>query len=195
MKKACVFMISALAAYFILISGASAQDAKFSKEDYEITVPKRVSIETMVQLGKYDYTDSICGEIYPGCESVHIYEKVKVTILQFEGIVGTDEVYQAMIKNGYRPAKFQELLALGAEMPDLQKQYNIIAFGSFWKDQDKGYAFGLKLCSYTTFDTATRNISKLRGLKEVCLDKKWKNFNRFLAVYEGASLRQSLALD
>lgn len=205
MKKVFAFTVIILTNYFLLTTGTSAQNTqeikfpteeiKFSKEEFEITVPCLVSLETRVKLGHYNYRDSsICGEIYPGCESVHISERVKITLIKFNQFVGTDEVYQIMLDSGYRPAKFQELLALGAEMPDLQKQYDIVAFGSFWKDQDKGYAFGLKLCSAYAFKARER--TQLRGLKEVNLDKKWEPYClRFAAVYEGDSYKKNLALD
>jgi len=41
-----------------------------------------------------------------------------------------------MAKAGYRPAPIEDLLALGASQPELQKKFLIVALGSQWRSPD-----------------------------------------------------------
>lgn len=43
-----------------------------------------------------------------------------------------------MDKAGYRPANIAELLALGAQYPDIQRQFPIVALGSVWRLRSSG---------------------------------------------------------
>ena len=38
-----------------------------------------------------------------------------------------------MQREGFRPARIEELLALGAQHPELQRSFPIVALGSVWK--------------------------------------------------------------
>lgn len=58
-----------------------------------------------------------------------------------------------MRKAGFRPALIEDLLALGAEYPELQKQFPIVALGSVW--QDPG---GRRRVPYLRWDGGGRDL-------------------------------------
>ena len=47
--------------------------------------------------------------------------------------MSSKEAEKEMEKAGFRPATLPELLALGRDYPDLQKQFLIAALGSVWR--------------------------------------------------------------
>ncbi len=63
------------------------------------------------------------------------------------------------------------LLALGAEYPDLQKEFPIVALGSVWRDLG-----GRRLVAYLAYWRSKRSL----GLRWVGLD--WGGPCRFLAA-------------
>jgi len=56
----------------------------------------------------------------------------EIYLIDFDQVVNTNEVIEAIDKLIFRPAELPELAALGHEFPELQKRGCIIALGSVW---------------------------------------------------------------
>jgi len=102
---------------------------------YSITVDYNRSLAEMIEAGNYDwFNDDINRENFPvSGESKH---QVPVTLFHFDRYIKSDDAIAEMKKEGYRPAKIEELLALGSAQPDLQREFPIIALGSAWRNLD-----------------------------------------------------------
>jgi hypothetical protein len=81
----------------------------------------------------------------------------------------SEQVIVEIDKAGYRPAKIEELLALGEAQPDLQRQFPIVALGSVWRDSD-----GSRYVPYLSSSAAER------GLSLHCFGRDWSGLYRFL---------------
>lgn len=86
----------------------------------------------MVSAGKYDWVNS---DITPGHFPVKGsgQEERKIALFHFGRAMTSEQAIAKMDKAGYRPAKTEGLLSLGASQPGLQKQFPIVAVGSVWQ--------------------------------------------------------------
>jgi len=139
----------------------------------------------MIAAGKYDWINSdITAEHFPlnGAGK----RKVRVELLHFnqyfkngdEAIAKLKEVNDWLVQQGanyrYRFACIEELLALGAVRPDLQRQFPIAALGSIWRRAgDRNFA-------YLRRDDARRYLSLS------CLEDDFGGGWRFAVVREHA---------
>ncbi len=93
------------------------------------------TVEQMVEAGKYDWKNSDIGsKNFP----VKRREsgKVEVHLFHFNRAVSSDDAIKELGRMGFRPAELPELLALGAQHPEEQRKYPIIALGSVWRSPD-----------------------------------------------------------
>jgi hypothetical protein len=58
----------------------------------------------------------------------------EVALFHFDKNITSEAAIAEMDKAGYRPAKIEELLALGEFHPDLQREFPIVALGSSWRN-------------------------------------------------------------
>ncbi len=84
---------------------------------------------------------------------------------------GTGEVLAEMKNRGLRPATLPELLAFGAQFPDEQRKYPIVALGSAWK-----YFEG---CNFVPALVGQDNERRLSLYFDDCFTK-WNSAYRFL---------------
>lgn len=104
---------------------------------FAVTVNRDLSLADMIAAGQYDWLDSgITAERFPVSGSGA--SEVEIVLVHFGRDMSTDAVLKELDVRGYRPAKIEELLALGAAQPELQRQYPIIALASVWRDP-RGY--------------------------------------------------------
>jgi len=103
---------------------------------YRVTVNYALTLEQMIQAGKYD---AINPDITESNFPVNVRDngEVKVHLVPFDCIMKTDDVLVELNKQGLRPAELPELLALGAQYPELQRRFPIVALGSVWQDPDR----------------------------------------------------------
>lgn len=110
---------------------------------YDLVVDLGQNLEQMIAVGKYDWKNSdITAEHFPINGTGQ--RKVKVELLHFnqsfsngdQVIAKLKEVNDWLAQQGakyrYRFAQIEELLALGASQPELQRQFPIAALGSIW---------------------------------------------------------------
>lgn len=148
-----------------------AMDAK-GVQTYAVSVDYSLSIEEMVRAGRYDWSnESITSKNFPRLQSWGKRE-VEVELVHLDRYMRNgDGVIRELDKRGYRPATLPELLALGAQYPDLQRTYSIPAFGSVWQDPD-----GDRYVAY--LDGRASN----RGLDLDWLEDGWRLYWCFAAV-------------
>jgi len=135
-----------------------------------------------------DYDRGICSAIGEGAydcvlnfESLtdHTTEKsgkdkIEVKLLCFRGLLTTEKILSKIDKKGYRPAEVFELLAFGAQHPELQRKFTIVALGTSAHQHRHSYTPCL------TGSTTIRRLETLFNLeKEPC---QWTDRYRFLVV-------------
>src|SRR3990167_7524139 len=98
---------------------------------YSIKIPRHLSLENQIALGKFDQVSKDFREVFPSAESngqmeVYLHEpKDKETIQAWQGRIDAE---------GYVSLGISELCALGAQYQELQRSYTILALGSVWRD-------------------------------------------------------------
>jgi hypothetical protein len=106
--------------------------ARLTLQTFQVTVDYSRSLKEMIKVGNYEKTN-------PDITSDHFPVKgegkreVSITLFQFHKWVEHKKVITEMEQQDYRPAKIEELLALGAEHPKLQLEYPIVAPGFIWQ--------------------------------------------------------------
>jgi len=95
----------------------------------QVTVNRDRSIADGVAAGKYnfsntDITDANFPHTGAGTESSEI------VLVHFDALMSTDNVLKELKKRNLRPADIQELLAIGEQFPEQQREFPIIALGS-----------------------------------------------------------------
>ncbi len=104
-----------------------------SQITFSVTLDYRRSLAEMIQAGHYDWVSpeitadhfSVSGE---GCH------QRTIALLNFNRQLTSEQIIAKLDEEGFRPAKIEELLALGEAQPQLQKKFTIIALGSCWVD-------------------------------------------------------------
>ncbi|HEY4715179.1 MAG TPA: hypothetical protein VIH31_01605 [Candidatus Paceibacterota bacterium] len=120
------------------ITKISAEEPKSSgRKAFELEVDGTKILEQLIADGKYDWKNPDIKE-----KNFPIKDKTKrmatIELFHFGFDISSESAVKAMEKEGFRPATIEELLALGAKHPELQKEFPIIALGSVWKNFD-GY--------------------------------------------------------
>ncbi|MBI2484128.1 hypothetical protein HYV71_03010, partial [Candidatus Uhrbacteria bacterium] len=57
-------------------------------------------------------------------------EKGEVVLAHFNRYISSEKVIDILAKLGYRPGTFEELVAFGADHPEIQRQFPIVALGT-----------------------------------------------------------------
>ena len=139
------------------------------KENWLLNLDYGQSVEEMVKAGRYDYVnDYITGENFPVESGLAQVEAIMVHPNRF---MSSEDVISLLDRKGLRPATMVELLAFGAQHPDAQRRFPIVALGSVW-----------------TISDGNRHVGCLwedpgdRGLHLYWFDADWAAPYRFLAV-------------
>jgi len=130
-------MFAAIAPYVVEFKPAKIEVISDFTVDYARTV------EEMVAAGKYDSaSDEITSFHYPipgdkiGKKediSTRLFNLSSIEHKEYKVILREDAI-EAMHKEGFRPATAHEIMAFGEKNPELQRQFQIYALGSCWKD-------------------------------------------------------------
>ena len=102
---------------------------------YTVTVDRDKKLKAMIEAGRYDWTNSdITDQRFPVEGSGT--EPVEIILRHYDKVMSTDAVLADLDKDGLRPIRIEELLALGADPKtrDLQREFPIIALASVWRD-------------------------------------------------------------
>ncbi|MEI7740910.1 MAG: hypothetical protein WCJ29_00215 [bacterium] len=158
-------------------------DQKVIKEKVEVDYGQ--SLEQMIAAGKYDWKNGDINEKnFPRKRSAktalkNIFGKekekteIEVIAVAFGETLTTKQIEDRLDALGLRPATLEELLALGAAKPDLQRKSWIVALGSDFVDSDGGRGVPC--------------LNENSGRRELGLSwgfpgSQWGPDNRFLAV-------------
>jgi len=141
-----------------------------SSASYVIFVDFGISVEKLVRLGNYDWSNSdITSAHFPTRRTGKV--ETKVELIHLDRNISSDDTLKELDKMGYRPAEAHELLAFGAKYPDVQREFPIVALGSVLQDL---YGYRDVVCLHD--DDAERNA-------DLCLfDHGWDGYWRFAAV-------------
>lgn len=138
---------------------------------FRVTVGCNRSFTEMIQ-GKYDRVNSdITQERFPIQGDRKI--KKELVLFHFNRVIPLDNAITEMEEKGCYPGQPEDLFALGADYPELQKQFPIIALGdrSVWRHPDGTRAF---LCLHYSGDA--------RHLTLYLFAHAWAENSRFLGV-------------
>lgn len=139
-----------------------------------VHVNYNLTVAEMVAAGKYDWANSdISFEHFPPDPSRPMTESVCVEIVRYGCPMSNEDIDRDFEKRGLRNATLPELLALGAEHPDEQRNGAIAARGSVWHGSlgDRGVAY---LCRAAA--------GSGRGLDLRWIERDWQRWWRFAAV-------------
>ena len=113
-----------------VLSGETAVTAK--NDAFRVRVNYDLSVKEAVSAGKYDWeNDDINDKNFPSKRSG--LAQIDIRLVHFNKDMSSEDVLKELDKMGLRPAELPELLALGAEYPDEQRKYPIVALGSVWR--------------------------------------------------------------
>jgi hypothetical protein len=161
-------LASELAKLIVRKKEVSAKEV--SAKVFKVVVDYSMSLAEMISAGRYNWTNSdINAESFP--VSGEGKKEVELELVHLNRDAGTEEVLEELDRQGLRPAKIEELLALGAKHPELQKQFPIIAFGSVWR-RPSGY----RLVPFLDWG----GLERL--LRLYFYDRRWGGVCRFAAV-------------
>jgi hypothetical protein len=99
---------------------------------FPITVDYNHSLADMIKAGNYDWVNSDINSKHFPVKGKGKHE-LEAVLFHFDRYIESEEAIAEMDKQGYRPGKVEELLALGEKYPDLQKEFPIVALGSVWR--------------------------------------------------------------
>ena len=88
------------------------------------------SINDLVKQGNYGWSNSDINDGNFQADEMH---QAEVILKHFDKDMSTEAVLKALDADGLRPATMSELLEFSSRYPELQKQFPIVALGSFWQ--------------------------------------------------------------
>ncbi|MCB9802925.1 hypothetical protein H6761_02825 [Candidatus Nomurabacteria bacterium] len=133
---------------------------------YQISVTGDISEN--VRFGNYDWSNSDINDRNFQADERH---QCEIIFKHFDKSMSTDAVLKALDAEGLRPATMSELLALGIEYPELQRQFPIVALGSVWQSLS-----GHRYVGYLN------GLVSGRGLFLSWVGSGWLGYCRFAAV-------------
>ena len=103
-----------------------------AKNIFRVPVNYNQNVQDMVKAGKYDWVNSdINGTNFPVIRRGE--EMAEVHLIHFNRDITSEEALLELDKMGFKPEELPGLLALGAQHPELQREYPIVALGSAWR--------------------------------------------------------------
>lgn len=101
-----------------------------------VTFDYNTSLAELVAAGNYDYVSpDITEEHFPVGQG---QPDIETFLVHFHRAMSSENVVSEMQHHDLRPATMPELLAFGAQYPNSQDEFPILALGSMWEDSN-GY--------------------------------------------------------
>lgn len=106
---------------------------------FTVTVDRFRTVAEAVKAGNYDRANAnIHDQSFPFTRS-GVKEETEIILLHFGKAMTLEQVLVEMEKRGLRSADIMEILSIGEQKPELQRQFTIVELGSPWQ-----YPFGDK---------------------------------------------------
>ncbi len=115
---------------------------QFEQErSFDLMIDYSQTLEQMISVGNYDWSHNdirakyffVKGEGRVSC---------KVKLVHFNRRIYLEEAISELGKANKRPANIEELLAFGAQYPEIQRQFPVLAIGSSAEiNGDRGVAY------------------------------------------------------
>ena len=193
-----LFFVAMVAAMFVPVAGCAVHTrAPWAPKEVakaplgitvvyneRITVDYRKKIGKLVEEGQYDSIGSnITAKNFPrGADGPRGVIELDVVLVDTDRAAMVDEILDAMEQHGLRPGTLQELLTLGAENPDLQRDDLIVALGSVSVPQLDGTRHvAWILGNATSRNVSAGSVERRWNELRLAIDKK----AYFLAVADG----------
>lgn len=154
------------------ITAFKAVIKKSAPHVFTITVDYSKSLNEMIEAGDYSWISEINQHFTVSGKG---HAKIVVELLYFDDSITTSEIHAEMDNRGLRPAKIEELLALGAWLPKEQIKFPIIAIGSVWESPNSGNS----AAPYLSKSGCLLDVFWFVGEWDCC---EWNNTYLFLAV-------------
>ena len=100
--------------------------------NFAVTVDYNISVEDALRRGKYTYIDDISSDNFPPSRHRRGIKKLSIQLVHFSHDVTKEQLLEELKHKGLRAAELRELLALGEQYPDIQRQVRVLALGSVW---------------------------------------------------------------
>lgn len=157
----------------LLLHGKTPEKKAKPTEEIVLGVDYNQSVEQMISAGKYDLIDdAVNEENFPLPVGLLGQKKtVSTRLIHYDQGKESSEIISDMEQARQRPANLAELLALGIEQPELQRQFPIVALGSVRSD-----AYGNETVPYL------RGKGSFRMLGTILLKEPWSKNCFFLTV-------------
>ena len=102
---------------------------------YPVTVNYDLSIEYLVQSGRYDWkSGNVSDRNFPTVCSGEA--RIEIVLVHFNRAISTEDALSELDRQGLKPADLHTLLSLGAKYQNPQRQFPIVALGSVWQGPD-----------------------------------------------------------
>ena len=99
---------------------------------FKVTVNYDLSVEFLVANGKYSWVNNdITSKNFPTTRKGEV--TLSLELVHLNQVLTSEEVLKELDKRGLRPAELHELLSFGAQYPEEQRKYPIVALGSVWQ--------------------------------------------------------------
>lgn len=118
---------------FIMGGNESIFSTVITETFFEIDVPYKAegTIAELVEAGRYDWVnEDVSDDHFPNV--LDTISRVGLKLFNFDRRISTEEVVLAMKKEGFVAANAAELLSLGNQYKNLQKQFPLVALGQRW---------------------------------------------------------------
>jgi hypothetical protein len=100
-------------------------------ETIDVEVNYGISLSDMIYAGKYDWVDENITEEHFAVHAIgHTIHQV--AIVHYGQDLRSKDVSDHAIMQGFRPSNLKVLLAIGAQCPELQREFPIIGLGTVW---------------------------------------------------------------
>ena len=146
-------IIAKLADVIVASNDKRVDMVKSAYDHYTVTVDHTRTLADMIKAGMYDYVNrdiveqnfpiqrpDVIGAVAGGgpfrTQGVQI-TNTELVFVHLNKAATTAEVLAYMDKLGLRPARIEELLALGEKYPNIQRDYPFVALGSVWVDSSR----------------------------------------------------------
>ncbi len=96
---------------------------------FELLIDYNQTMEQMISAGRYDwFNNDITTKRFPVKGEGKVSRKAE--LIRFNRSISSDGVIAELDKMGKRPATIEELLAFGAQYPEIQREFPVVALGS-----------------------------------------------------------------